>query len=282
VQANYLYLIPQFLNKMTNLRTDEYGGSIENRARFLFEVLEGVLDVVESEMVGIKIAPMHEGGPLSANDETLPTAVQARIWVLVADDHPVVRDGILANLKTQGDMSVVAEAGDGVEALGLIKEHLPDVVMLDLRMPLMDSLDVLKEVSTSKLPSKVIIMTTFESEEDVNRALKAGARGYLLKDYSQEEILDAIRRVNLGETYFPARILQKVAESMPKPKLTPREMEVLRWVAAGKSNKEIGAQLFISQGTVKSHMKCVLHKLDVEGRTAAIREAVHRGLVRLN
>ena len=213
---------------------------------------------------------------------SIPTVDQVKVRVLVADDHPVVRQGIMANVKPQGDMTVVAEAGDGVEALELIKEQLPDVVMLDLRMPRMDGLDVLKEVNKSRLPCKVIIMTTFDSEEDVQRAMKAGARGYLLKDSTQEEILDAIRRVSLGETYLPARIVQKVAESMRKPELSPREMEVLQWVAAGKSNKEIGAQLFIAEGTVKTHMKSVLEKLAVVGRTAAIREAVHRGLVRLN
>jgi two-component system NarL family response regulator len=211
-----------------------------------------------------------------------PTVDKVKVRVLVADDHPVVRQGIMANVKPQGDMTVVAEAGDGVEALESIKEQLPDVVMLDLRMPRMDGLDVLKEVNKSRLPCKVIIMTTFDSEEDVQRAMKAGARGYLLKDSTQEEILDAIRRVSLGETYLPARIVQKVAESMRKPELSPREMEVLQWVAAGKSNKEIGAQLFIAEGTVKTHMKNVLEKLAVVGRTAAIREAVHRGLVRLN
>jgi len=213
---------------------------------------------------------------------SIPTVDQVKVRVLVADDHPVVRQGIMANVKPQGDMTVVAEAGDGVEALELIKEQLPDVVMLDLRMPRMDGLDVLKEVNKSRLPCKVIIMTTFDSEEDVQRAMKAGARGYLLKDSTQEEILDAIRRVSLGETYLPARIVQKVAESMRKPELSPREVEVLQWVAAGKSNKEIGAQLFIAEGTVKTHMKKVLEKLAVVGRTAAIREAVHRGLVRLS
>jgi two-component system NarL family response regulator len=213
---------------------------------------------------------------------SIPLANQPKVRVLVADDHPVVRHGIMANVKPQRDMTVVAEAGDGVEALALIKEHLPEVVLLDLRMPRMDGLDVLGEVTASKLPCKVIIMTTFESEEDVNRAMKAGARGYLLKDSTQEEILDAIRRVRLGETYLPARIVQKFAEGMRKPELSPREVEVLQWVAAGKSNKEIGAQLYIAEGTVKTHVKNLLEKLAVVGRTAAIREAVHRGLVRLN
>ena len=208
-------------------------------------------------------------------------ANQAKVRVLVVDDHPVVRHGVMANVQPESDMTVVAEAGDGVEALALIKEHLPDVVLLDLRMPHMDGLEVLREVNLAKLPCKVIIMTTFDSEEDVQRAMKAGARGYLLKDSSQEEILDAIRRVSLGETYLPARIVQKVAEGMRKPELSPREIEVLQCVAAGKSNKEIGAQLFIAEGTVKTHVKNLLEKLNVVGRTAAIREGVHRGLVRL-
>ncbi len=209
-------------------------------------------------------------------------ASQAKIRVLVVDDHPMVRDGIKANLKRQRDMTVIAEANDGIEAITLIKEHLPDVVLLDLRMPRMDGLDVIGELNASKLQSKVIIMTTFESEEDVHRALKAGARGYLLKDSSQEEILDAIRRVNLGETYLPARIVQKVAERMRNPEISPREREVLNCVAAGKSNKEIGVQLLISEGTVKTHVKSLLEKLGAAGRTAAVRQAVHRGLVKLN
>lgn len=213
---------------------------------------------------------------------SIPNVDDVKVRVLVVDDHPVVRHGIIANVKPQPDMLVVAEAGDGVEALALIKERLPDVVLLDLRMPRMDGLDVLAEVKSSSLSCKVIIMTTFDSEEDVHRAMKAGARGYLLKDSTQEEILDAIRRVSLGETYLPARIVQKVAEGLRKPELSPREVEVLQWVAAGKSNKEIGAQLFIAEGTVKTHVKNVLEKLAVVGRTAAIREAVHRGLVRLN
>jgi two-component system NarL family response regulator len=205
----------------------------------------------------------------------------SRIRVLVADDHPVVRQGIIANVSPQGDMTVVAEASDGMEAVALSKEHLPDVIMLDLRMPRMDGLEVIAKLMCAKLPIKVIIMTTSDSEEDVHRSIKAGARGYLLKDSSQEVILEAIRRVNLGETYLPARIVQKVAEGMRQPELSPRELEVLQCVAAGKSNKEIGAQLFIAEGTVKTHVKSLLEKLGAVGRTAAVRQAVHRGLVRL-
>src|SRR5882724_3702754 len=209
-------------------------------------------------------------------------AGQARIRILIADDHPVVRLGIKLSLKAQRDMTIVGEACDGVEALTLIKEQLPDVVLLDLRMPRMDGLDVIAEVNASRLPIKVIIMTTFETEADVCRSLKAGARGYLPKDSSLEEILDAIRQVNSGGTYLPARIVQKIAEGLRNPELSPRESEVLQCVAAGTSNKEIGAQLLIAEGTVKSHMKRLLEKLGAVGRTAAVKQAVHRGLVRLN
>ena len=171
--------------------------------------------------------------------KSAPVAGQPKIRVLVADDHPMVRDGIKANLKPQRDMTVVAEANDGVEAITLIKKHLPDVVLLDLRMPRLDGLDVLVEVNESKLSAKVIIMTTFDSEEDVHRSIKAGARGYLLKDSSQEEILDAIRRVNLGETYLPARIVQKVAEGLRKKEISPRELEVLQSVAAARATRKL-------------------------------------------
>ena len=207
---------------------------------------------------------------------------QAKIRVLVADDHPMVRQGVIANVKPQRDMTIVAEAGDGMEAISLIKKHLPDVVLLDLRMPRMDGLDVVAEVNASKLPVKVIVMTTFDGEEDVRRAMKAGARGYLLKDSTQDEIMEAIRQVNAGKTYLPARILQTAAEVLRKPELSPREKEVLQWVAAGKSNKEIGAQLFIAEGTAKTHVKSLLEKLGAASRTAAVREALHRGLVRMN
>ena len=206
----------------------------------------------------------------------------AKIRVVVADDHPVVREGMIANVNPQRDMTVIAEASNGTEAVEVVKRESPDIVLLDLRMPGMDGLEVIAQLKTMNLPSKVIIVTTFESDEDVHRSIKAGACGYLLKDSSREEILDAIRRVNQGESYLPARIVQKMAEGLRKPGLSPRELEVLQCVATGKSNKEIGVQLFITEGTVKTHVKALLEKLGVPCRTAAIREAVRRGLLRLN
>jgi DNA-binding NarL/FixJ family response regulator len=204
------------------------------------------------------------------------------IQIVVADDHPIVRQGIVANLKQQRDMKVVAEGSDGDEALALIKRHMPDVVLLDLRMPRMDGLDVIAEVSALHLQSKVIVMTTFESQEDIQHALRAGARAYLLKDCTQKTLLEAIRRVYLGEVYLLPQIAQKLVDRMQELQLSPRELEVMKAVAAGKSNKEIGVQLFISEGTVKTHVANLLIKLRVTGRTSAVREAVRRGLVQIS
>ena len=204
------------------------------------------------------------------------------IRIVVADDHPIVRQGIVANLKEQQDMKVVAEGSDGDEALALIKRHMPDVVLLDLRMPRMDGLEVVTEINALHLQSKVIVMTTFESQEDIQRAVRAGARAYLLKDCIQQALLEAIRRVYLGEVYLLPQIAQKLVERIQKPQISPRELEVLKSVASGKSNKEIGVQLFIGEGTVKTHVASLLEKLGVTGRTSAVREAVRLGLVQMN
>ncbi|HXI71279.1 MAG TPA: response regulator transcription factor [Verrucomicrobiae bacterium] len=210
-----------------------------------------------------------------------PAARKSLIRIVVVDDHPIVREGIVANLKPQRDMKVVAEGNDGVEALALIKKYSPDVVLLDLRMPRMDGLEVVAEVNALHLPTKVIVMTTFENQEDVQRAIKTGARAYLLKDCSRDILVEAIRRVYLGEVFLLPQIAQKLVNRLQEPQLSPRELEVMKAIAAGKSNKEIGVQLFISEGTVKTHVASLLGKLGVTGRTLAVREAVHRGLVQL-
>jgi len=209
------------------------------------------------------------------------TARKSLIQIVVADDHPIVREGIVANLKPQRDMKVVAEGNDGVEALALIKKYLPDVVLLDLRMPRMDGLEVVTEVNALHLPTKVIVMTTFENQEDIQRSIKAGARAYLLKDCSHDILVEAIRRVYLGEVFLLPQMAQKLVDRMQEPQLSPRELEVLQSLASGRSNKEIGVQLFISEGTVKTHVASLLAKLGVAGRTSAVREAVHRGLIRM-
>ena len=206
---------------------------------------------------------------------------QPKIRILVADDHHIVRDGIISIVEVEKDMRVVGQANDGVEALTLVKKLLPDILLLDLRMPRMDGLEVIAQIQSLHVPSKVIVLTTFESEQDVHLALKAGARSYLLKDTPRSTLLDTIRQVHLGKTCIPPRIGQKLVETMNRPVLSGRELDIIKLVAEGKSNKEIGDRLGITEGTVKTHVKSLLKKLQAPGRTAAVREAVHRGLVQL-
>ena len=206
---------------------------------------------------------------------------QSRIRILVADDHPVVRDGVVSIIEVEKDMRVVAQAEDGVEAVELAEKLLPDIVLLDMRMPRMDGLEAIAQIQSRQGPSKVVVLTTFESEQDVHVSLKAGARGYLLKDTCRQTLLETIRQVHDGKTCIPPRIGQKLVQNMSRPVLSGRELDVLNLVSKGESNKIIGDQLGITEGTVKTHVKSLLNKLNAPGRTAAVREAVHLGLVRL-
>jgi two-component system NarL family response regulator len=203
------------------------------------------------------------------------------IRVLIADDHPVVREGLAAILRSEPDVQVVAEATDGVHACALYDQHLPDVVILDLRMPRKDGLQVVTELMSSRRPKpRIIVMTTYETEEDVRRALQAGAKAYLVKGALPERILETVRRVAGGEALVPASIASVLTESLSHPELSPREFQVLRQMAAGDSNKEIGQKLNITEHTVKAHVKAILLKLDAVGRTEAIAVAMRRGLLR--
>src|SRR5580704_1358117 len=203
------------------------------------------------------------------------------ITVVVADDHPVVREGLVAIFKSQKDIKVVAEATNGEEALELCSQHLPDVLLLDLRMPEKDGLQVITELTARRLSRpRVIIMTTYESEEDIRRALKAGAKGYLVKGTAPQQIRESVRRVAAGESLLPANIAAKLAESMAHPELSERERQVLQYMANGRSNKEIGQILYISENTVKAHVKSILTKLDAMGRTEAIAIAINRGIIK--
>ena len=206
---------------------------------------------------------------------------QSRIRILVADDHPVVRDGIVSIIEVEKDMRVVAQAEDGVEAVELVEKFRPDIVLLDLRMPRLDGLEAIAQIQSRHVAGKVIVLTTFESERDVHVSLQAGARGYLLKDTCRQALLETIRQVYGGKTCIPPRIGQRLAESMNRPGLSARELDVLNLVSKGESNKIIGDLLGITEGTVKTHVKSLLNKLKAPGRTAAVREAVHLGLVRL-
>ena len=201
------------------------------------------------------------------------------ITVMIVDDHPVVREGLTAIFKSQKDIKIIAEAGDGDEALKLYDELYPDVVLLDLRMPNKDGLHAIIELMTRNPKPRIIVMTTYESEEDIRRTLKAGAKGYLAKGTAPQEIRDAVRKVAKGDSLLPPSIASKLAESMAHPELSERELQVLQYMAKGRSNKEIGQVLYISENTVKAHVKSILAKLDAMGRTEAIATAIKRGLI---
>lgn len=203
------------------------------------------------------------------------------ICILIADDHSVVREGLVSLVKRKSDMTVVAEASNGREAVDLWKEHRPDVTLLDLRMPELDGVGAIKEIREFDDGAHIIVLTTFDGDEDIYRAIKAGAKGYLLKDTAREALMESIRRVHAGETCIPPALAAKLAERVSGEALSAREIEVLQRIAAGKSNKEIGAELFISEGTVKTHVKSIFSKLDVVSRTEAVATATRRGLIQL-
>jgi two-component system NarL family response regulator len=204
-----------------------------------------------------------------------------RIRILVVEDHHVVRQGLVALLKTVPDMEVIAQAGDGKEGVRLFREHNPDVTIMDLRLPVMSGVDAITQIRAQSPSARIIVLTTFDGDEDIYRALQAGARGYLLKDMFGEELMDAIRTVHAGRTRIPPAIAERLAERMGGPSLTARELEVLRAIVSGKSNKEIGSELGISEATVKTHINSILSKLGVTDRTQAATTALQRGIVHL-
>jgi len=204
-----------------------------------------------------------------------------KIRVLIADDHVTVTAGLASIIGLQSDMMVAAEAANGREAVDLWRKHRPDLALLDLRMPVLDGVGAINEIRIEDASAQVIVLTTFDTDNEIYRAIKAGARGYLLKDARREELLDCIRRVSRGEICIPPSLLEKLAVGMSSDPLTGRELEVLALLARGKSNKEIGANLYISETTVKAHLRSIFSKLNVLSRTEAIAAASHRGLVQL-
>lgn len=204
------------------------------------------------------------------------------IRILIADDHPIVREGLAALLNRANDMEVVAEAGNGREALKQFLRCHPDVVLVDLRMPEMDGVDAILAIREQAPDARVIVLTTYDGDEDIYRGLRAGAKAYLLKDAPREELMECIRAVHAGRMWIPPDVAAKLATRMGDEDLTPRELEVLQLMVQGKSNKEIGNVLGVSEGTVKIHVNHILEKLKVSGRTEATSAALKRGIVRLN
>ena len=204
------------------------------------------------------------------------------IRILVADDHPIVREGVVHALNRQSDMCVIAEASNGQEVCDLYDKLAPDVLLLDLRMPGKDGLEVIKELMTRALKPRIVVMTVCQATEDIRLALTAGAKGYLLKEAEPEELWDTIRKVFVGDVALPLAVSGKLAASLAEPQLSAREMQVLRQLCAGDSNKEIAQKIYLSQSTVKFYIGQIYRKLGAVGRSAAITIAARRGLVRIS
>ncbi|MBD2516015.1 response regulator transcription factor [Nostoc sp. FACHB-973] len=209
-------------------------------------------------------------------------ASQNPIRILIVDDHPVVRQGLAAMIDREPDMTVIGQVCNGREAVAAFRQHQPDVTLMDLRMPEMDGVAAITAICNEFENSRIIVLTTYDGDEDIYRGLKAGAKGYLLKDAEPDELLAAIRVVNTGQKYIPASVGAKLAERVGILQLSKRELEVIRLMATGKTNQEIGAVLQISEGTVKYHVNNILSKLGVSDRIQAVITALKRGIVSLD
>ncbi|MBZ5551062.1 MAG: response regulator transcription factor [Acidobacteriia bacterium] len=230
-------------------------------------------------------ARQSQAGSNERESATLPQEAAASqceaLTVFVADQHPVVREGLVALINRQADMRVVGEASNGREAVEQFIAQRPSMAFLALRMPVMDGVDAVQAIREKVPTARLVIFTSYQVEEAIYRALQAGASGYVLKDTPPEDLIECIRTVSNGGTWISPAVAAKLAKRVAARDLTPREMEVLRLVARGKSNKEVGVALNISEATVKVHMTHILEKLKVTGRTEAIGVAVKRGLVDL-
>ena len=209
------------------------------------------------------------------------TEDRTRIQVLCVDDHPIVRQGIATLLAVEPDMALVAEASNGREAIQGYGKYGPDVTLMDLRLPDMSGIDALIAIRMTEPSARIIILTTFEGDAEIQRALKAGASGYLLKSTPPDDLVEGIRQVHAGKRRVPPDVAARLAESLSDDDLTVREIEVLRLVAEGNRNQDIASRLFISEDTVKAHLKHIMMKLDATDRTQAVTIAVRRGIIHL-
>jgi two-component system NarL family response regulator len=209
-------------------------------------------------------------------------AVAVRANVLVVDDHALLRTGVANIINQESDLHVIAEASNGLEAVEAFERHHPDVTLLDLRMPVMEGVEAVRQIRERDPHAKVIVLTTYDTDDDISRALKAGAKAYVLKDISADALIACIHDVLAGKTYLAPPAAAKLAEGVTRIQLTPRELTTLRLMADGKSNKEIANELGISERTVKTHLGHLFEKLAVTSRTEAVKIATRRGLVRLN
>jgi two-component system NarL family response regulator len=208
--------------------------------------------------------------------------MDAQIRILCVDDHPLLRAGLAATIETQHDMQIVAEAGEGLQAVELFRKHQPDVTLMDLRLPVLSGLEATQIIRNDYPAARIIVLTTFEGDDDVYRALRAGARAYLLKDLLCKELIEAIRVVHGGGRFLSPAAATRLAARVPQAELTPREGEVLGLIVKGLNNREIAAALSVAEGTIRIHVSNLLSKLGVHDRTQAAVTAIQRGIVHLD
>ena len=204
-----------------------------------------------------------------------------KIKVLVVDDHPIMRIGIAAIIQARADMTVVAQAGTGKEAVELFQRHSPDVTLMDLRLPGMSGVQAIRVIRARDPKARFVVLTTYEGDEDIHQALEAGAKAYIVKGMPHETLVDAIHRVCAGQRFLPVPVTKALASRVPNSDLSSREKEVLSLLVKGQSNKEIASTLGITEATVKCHVSVILMRLDVGDRTQAVVAALQRGLVHL-
>jgi DNA-binding NarL/FixJ family response regulator len=205
----------------------------------------------------------------------------SRFGVLVVEDHPIMRLGIAAIIDAQPDMKICAQAETGADAVRMFRQHRPDVTLMDLRLPGMSGLDALRAIRRDDSSARCVVLTTYEGDEDIHQALEAGAAGYLIKAMSHDTLVDALRKVHSGTRFLPAPVAQSLSMRTPNSDLSPREREVLSLMVQGKSNKDIGGALKITEATVKCHVSVILERLGVTDRTQAVIAALQRGLEHL-
>ncbi|MBD2534341.1 response regulator transcription factor [Nostoc flagelliforme FACHB-838] len=203
------------------------------------------------------------------------------IRVLIVDDHAIVRKGLVTIINRDPEMTVIAQAEDGQQAIDAFREYQPDVTLMDLRMPKMGGVEAIMAICAEFKQARIAVLTTYDGDEDIYRGLQAGAQGYLLKDSKLGELLNAIRAIHSGQKYIPPEVGAKLLQRISNPELSERELEVLRLMAQGMGNQEIGTALIIGESTVKSHINRILSKLGVSDRTQAVITAVKRGIVSL-
>lgn len=205
----------------------------------------------------------------------------APIRVLLVDDHPILLDGLVMLLECESDMAVVGQAANGEDAIALFEQHQPDIMLIDLRLPTISGIEVITTIRADYPQARIVVLSTYDTDEEIYQAVQAGARGYLVKGAASEELLKAIRTVHRNQTYIPPSASEKLLRRMTAPTLSAREREVLQLIAEGKTNPQISAELNVAESTVRFHISNILYKLGVRDRTQAIVQAVNQGLVRL-